>query len=110
MKTLPQRARRRVVAGALLASGWAIALAVWLTALPPLEDPEAYEVEHSKRTLRELESIGGKSAVLANDLEEWFASLWHGRGLAYTLAVLAVAVALAYYNWERILPPPRSDD
>ena len=109
MKTLSQRAHRRVVAGALLAFGWAIALAVWLTALPPLDDPEAYDVEHSKRTLRELESIGGKSAVLANEIDEWFASLWHGRGLAYTLAVLTLAVALAYYHWERIAPPPRGD-
>jgi len=109
VKTLSQRSRRRIVAGALLAFGWAIALAVWLTALPPLEDPEAYDVEHSKRTLRELESIGGKSAVLANEIEEWFTGLWHGRGLAYTLAFLTLAIALGYYHWERIVPPSRDD-
>ena len=41
-----------------------------------------------------IERIGGKSAVYAARFNQWLGSLWHGRTLAYTVAAIAVAVAV----------------
>jgi hypothetical protein len=51
----------------------------------------------SKPYRHDLELYGGKAAVLADDFNRWFDGLWQGRGLAYTLALLAVAIALACF-------------
>lgn len=62
-------------------------------------DGQEYAIrpEDSKRYLNELERIGGKSAVVADELNRWFDSLWQGKRLAYTVALLAIAVALACF-------------
>lgn len=44
----------------------------------------------TNRDVLELEKMGGKSAVVMADFEEWFASIWHGRRLAYTVAILSI--------------------
>ncbi len=41
-----------------------------------------------------VERIGGKAAVYAARFNQWIGGLWHGRPLAYTVAAIAVAVAL----------------
>ncbi len=97
--------RRRVVTGSILAVGWIAAVVVYATASPVADDPDVYDIEHSKRYLRQLEMIGGKAAVFTSELNEWVASLWHGRALAYTIAVLTIAVAIGYWLWDRA---PRS--
>jgi hypothetical protein len=45
-------------------------------------------------------ALGGKFAVLTAEFNDWFASLWHGRALAGTVAVLAVAIAAACFWWR----------
>jgi hypothetical protein len=98
--------RHRVVTCAILAVGWAIALVVWVTAATPVvENPDVEDLLHSKRYLRQTEMIGGKAAVLGNDLREWFDGLWQGRELAYTIEVLTALVALGYYLWATTAPP-----
>jgi hypothetical protein len=65
----------------------------------------------SERYEYELERIGGKSAVLATEFNHWFGSLWHGRKLAYTLAILSAGSSLAcFFLAHRLadLPPPKS--
>jgi len=61
-----------------------------------LADGNAYAVSpaDSKRYVHDLELYGGKAAVFADEFNRWFASLWHGRQLACTLAVLAIGAAL----------------
>jgi hypothetical protein len=98
--------RRSVVTAGILAVGWAVALAVYLTAAPEPEDWDVYDLEHSKTYLRQMEMIGGKAAVEANEMNEWLASLWHGKRLAYTIAVGASGVALAYWLWKGPPSPP----
>ena len=52
----------------------------------------------SKKYRRDLEQYGGKAALLADDLGNWFAGLWKGRALASTLAVISIAIAgLLFY-------------
>ena len=96
--------RYRVVAAAILAVGWAIALVVYVTASPVVENPEVEEIEHSKAFLRQTEMIGGKAAVLGDELREWFDSLWHGQRLAFTIAAITAIVALVYHWWESTAP------
>ena len=105
----PAWPRHRVVAAALLAVGWAIALVVYVAASPVVENPEVEDLEHSKAYLRQTEIIGGKAAVLGNDLREWFDGLWHGQRLAFTIAAITAIVALVYYWWESTAPPAPRD-
>ena len=88
--------RGRLVVACILALGWSIAAGVYLTAAPAVEDDEVYEMEHSKKSLRDIERIGGKAAVFTSELNERVAGLWRGRTLAYTIAGLTAVVALAY--------------
>jgi hypothetical protein len=65
----------------------------------------------TKRNEYRLEMYGGKANVLATEIHEWFAGLWHGRHLAYTLAVLAFAAALICFLIAFFLPDlPAFDD
>jgi hypothetical protein len=60
----------------------------------------------SKKYLRDLELYGGKANVLATQLRYWFAGLWHGKPLAYIIALLSV---LASYGTFRAGNRPLSD-
>jgi hypothetical protein len=42
--------------------------------------------------------------VLGNDIQGWFLGLWHGRNLAYTLAVITIVLALACFYVAFALP------
>jgi hypothetical protein len=87
--------RRHFITGGILCVGWAVALIVYITSSPATEDFDVYDMEHSKKYLRQVEIIGGKAGLLANDLREWLAGLLHGQSLAYTIAVVTAIVALA---------------
>ncbi len=60
----------------------------------------------------QMEYLGGKANVLGNDITSWFVGLWHGRTLAYTLAVLTLASALVCFYIAFALPdlPPFGDE
>jgi hypothetical protein len=94
----PYEIRMRRIALGVLVVGLSIAAAVYAMA-PPDGDanyPGIYvaSVSNSKKYQLELERIGGKAAVVAVEFDDWFGSLWHGRKLAGTLAVLSVGVSL----------------
>jgi hypothetical protein len=52
-----------------------------------------------------LQVMGGKAAVLFDGFDRWFAGLWHGRPLAYTVAVLTVVAAATLYVASRLCEP-----
>lgn len=54
----------------------------------------AYDPATSKTYVRQLERFGGKGAVLFDDINRWFASLWVGRRLGVTIICLSVFTAL----------------
>ncbi len=97
---------RLYLAGAIvLAAGLIAAALVYFLAANPTDigatgyrivggNVYALTLAESTRELQEVERIGGKSAVLLLEFHRWFLSLWHGRRLAYTLALLSAAVAL----------------
>jgi hypothetical protein len=52
----------------------------------------------TKRAQAASEAVGGKAFGAVNDFSSWFATLWHGRRLAYTVAVLSgLAWVICYY-------------
>ena len=108
--------RRRLyqISAAILLAGWLGAAAIYATA--PDDDGDALGYEfvdgvaypiltyESKKYRHDLERFGGKAAVMADDLNRWFAGLWVGKHLAYTLATLASGAALACFLTARRLP------
>ena len=69
------------------------ALIYWVTADSAVKkteieyaNPRAYEFQ--------IERLGGKATVYVVRFNEWFTGLWQGRQLAFTVAVLALVIAL----------------
>ena len=105
MSPTPPPARVRFVTRAILALGFAAAVVIYLTAQPPPGNALGYDPLDTKRYLHDLEVYGGKANVLAAEFRDWFDSLWHGKRLAITVAVLTVMAALAYKFFATPLPP-----
>ena len=96
--------RVRLAAVVIFVVGWLAAVVVF--ALAPADGGQSadeYRVvggqayaadDASSSELRQLERLGGKAAVLTFKFNRWLTSLWAGRPLAYTLAVLSLLVAL----------------
>jgi len=78
---------------AIVLIGIGSAVFLYATASPPPQHPLGYDPFASKKYLRELELYGGKINVLAVEFRQWFASLWRGTHLAYTIALLTVLLA-----------------
>ena len=102
------RARRG--AAAILTAGLVAALVIYLTARPPAPNPLGYDPEDTKSYVREMEVYGGKANLLASEFLHWFQSLWHGRRLAFTVAVLSAATAGAYLFFRLPVPPDEDED
>jgi len=66
----------------------------------------ASEISRGRMYKHNLELMGGKFSVYADQFNQWFAGLWHGRPLAYTVAVLAVAIALVCFWVARLMSVP----
>jgi hypothetical protein len=81
---------------AILVLGFAAAAVIYLTAQPPAANPLGYDPLQNKAYLHELEVFGGRANVLMAEFREWFDSLWHGRRLAFTVAVLTVLTACGF--------------
>ena len=86
---LVQRAGLAVVAVFLV-----LAAAAWAQAGP---DDEVDAVEH-QREMQQLERLGGRASVQTAEFDQWLSSLWHGRRLAGTLAVLGLVVGGACWR------------
>jgi hypothetical protein len=73
-------------------------------------DSELSGDSYTKRDLFELDKIGGKSYILFTNLNDWFASLWRGRRLAYTVGVLSVAGFLGCRHLAKSLERARTSN
>ena len=89
-----------LIAVIILLAGLGSAILIYLTAVDNSNDALGYEVaggnvypvapEDSKMYIHNLELYGGKINVLANELTRWFAGLWHGKSLAFTIAFITI--------------------
>jgi hypothetical protein len=103
-----KRRRRGVLA--ILLAGLTASLAIFLTARPPAPNPLGYEPEDSKQYLRNMEVYGGRSNLIASEVREGFASLWHGKRLAYTVAVITLLAAWAFHYFSIPLSPEAGEE
>ena len=96
--------RRTSVAATLLVAGLLVSCLLYVRATRPGNDSEE-RADDSKQYLRQMEVYGGTANVLASELREWFAELWTGRRLAFTVAFLSLVVAVAARLLLTPLPP-----
>ena len=87
------RARLQAIALFILAIGLGAGGAIYAGADETAEHMAVQEMLWSKSYNRQLERFGGKAAVLFDDFNRWFASLWHGKSLGLTLIWLSVFAA-----------------
>ncbi len=80
----------------LLLLGFGSALVIYLTAKPEPIDPLRGDPRGNKKYLHEMQVIGGKANLLADEFQDWFAEQWQGATLARTVVVLTVGVSLAF--------------
>ncbi len=101
------QARLRLIGVVILVAGLFAAVLVDLTAKPD----DASANADSKRYEGQMEYIGGKSNVLATEIRDWIGSLWHGRRLSQTLAVLSIGGAGAcFFLAHRLNYSPARDE
>jgi hypothetical protein len=80
----------------LLLIGFGGAIVIYRAALAAPVDPPVDELMATKKSLREMQLIGGNAEVVVHEIKEWFLGLWHGTRLAGTVAVLTVGVTLVF--------------
>ena len=75
-------------------------------------DGKAYKVPlaSTKTYQRELRRIGGEAAVLFDDINRWFASVFRGRSLAVVTASITVLVSVGLFLVARDVPSERDSD
>jgi hypothetical protein len=81
----------------VLVVGLTSAALVYVFAEDDRDAEAAREIASGRMYEHNLEVIGGKLNVYLVQFNDWFASLWHGTSLAYTIAVLSVAIALGCF-------------
>ena len=108
---------RRIYLGslALLLLGLFAAAVIYVTTEDDSNGVIGYEVINgvaypvapadSKAYQRELERFGGKANVLAVEFTHWFAGLWQGRRLAFTVGFLGAVSSLVLYLFAKYLEP-----
>ena len=107
----------RQITRLILGAGFTAAVLVFFLARAPEENPLGYDPLTNKKYVLELEHYGGKANVASAQFMQWFDSLWHGRPLAGTVAVLTCFAALAFWIGATLPPaeeepgePPRQRD
>ena len=85
-----------VVAGAILLFGLGISVGIYVAADSGPDDLPWEFTPQSKKYARALKLYGGTMNELIVELNEWFKGLWHGKSLAFTVAVISLGIALAY--------------
>ena len=97
----------RLCGAAVLVLGLIGAAAIYVTAGDDPDSAIGYEVVNgvvspvasgeSKRYRHDLERYGGKMAVVTDEFATWFSTLWHGKSLAITVALISVVLSAAVF-------------
>ncbi len=87
-----------------------LAVAAWIRATTPDLPVSSVPLQRLKLQEHQLQMIGGRFAVEAARITEWFDGLWVGRTLATTLAVITVVAALVCFWLGHIAARTPFDD
>ena len=104
--TVMRRRTRFDIIRAMVLVGLTSAVAVYFTAADPADNALGSLQDTSKVYRRTLEMVGGTANLVASDITDWVAGLWHGRALAGTLAVLTLVLAYGFYLITEDAAPP----
>jgi len=106
-KTTNLRTRLYLISAIILMVGLSSSIWIYLTAGNDYKSVLGYEIsgdnayliapENSKKYVHDLELYGGKANVLANEFMSWFAGLWHGKSLAFTVACITIFISLGFF-------------
>jgi hypothetical protein len=61
---------------------------------------EKFTLKHFETTKAyqyDLELVGGKMVLYADDMRRWFEGLWHGKSLAYSIGFITIIISYAFY-------------
>ncbi|MFP3247658.1 MAG: hypothetical protein RXR20_24380 [Paraburkholderia sp.] len=92
----PLQVRLYLASVVILVAGLIGAAIIYATAPAPDSAELMYGTANPQYQL-ELQRIGGTAEVVMAEFHQWFDSLWHGKPLAYTVAVLCTAAAGACF-------------
>jgi len=81
----------------VLLVGLCSAILIYVTAGDDSNSAAIDEIVSSKQYIHELQRFGGKAAVLFDEFSRWFAALWHGKALAFTVAWISTVVSLGIF-------------
>jgi multisubunit Na+/H+ antiporter MnhB subunit len=100
------RLKKRLVQSAwlVLAGGAVASAAIYLTAATNGQNSLQEGFRGSKVYRHELEAYGGKLSLVSDELTSWFASLWQGETLAFTVAAIAADSAFLLLWLARRIP------
>ncbi|HXW68894.1 MAG TPA: hypothetical protein VEJ88_04740 [Dissulfurispiraceae bacterium] len=107
-KSTKLQTRLHLIAAGILLVGLGSAILIYITAgNAPDNIPD---FENSKIYMHDLELYGGKANVLANEFRNWFAGLWQGKSLAYTIACISIIISfLIYFVANHLQSDSKSD-
>lgn len=91
-----REARIRRVTAFIWLVGLLTAAVIFVSNGPVRDDAGEYRAQDSKIYVREAEKWGGKGELLLEDIDQTFASFWHGRRLALTVLGLTALVSFSY--------------
>ena len=90
----PLHARIRYCGMAVLIVGLVSAALIYIFASGDGNPDPTAEITNARTYEYNVERLGGMAAVYMDRFNRWLAGLWHGKALAGTMAVLAIAIAL----------------
>ena len=77
--------------------GLSVAAGIYFFAPEPDENAALYEMSISKQYARTLQRLGGKQALLFDDIQRWLAARWQGKQLGVSIAWISVGAALVLF-------------
>ncbi|MGF6902270.1 hypothetical protein [Paraburkholderia sp. GAS348] len=96
VKRSPLQKRLYLASAVVLFAGLIAAAIIYAMAPAPDSAVAMYSIADPRYQI-ELQRIGGNAAVLMAQLHQWFNGLWHGKALAYTVAVLGALLSGACF-------------
>ena len=116
MENRRERKCLNFIGAIILLIGSGSALLIYLTARDDSPSVIGYQdgypvmPDDSKQYLRGLALYGGTANVLADEFRRWFAGLWHGKSLAFTVVCMTIFVSAGvFYAANRFVTRFKSD-
>ncbi|HSY27149.1 MAG TPA: hypothetical protein VK832_06585 [Burkholderiaceae bacterium] len=120
-QSLPLHVRVKRIGIGILIAGLLGSAVIYFTANDGPDGAIGYEIVGGKAfpimpgqykgSQYQLERVGGKFAVVAAELDDWFGSLWQGKQLGITLAFLTAGIAGGCFFFAHLLSfqPPEDE-